>query len=289
MSQRIGGLNSIASRYEAIFCDVWGVIHNGRDVYQSSVEALVTYRASGGKVVLITNSPRPSDGVRSQLSEMGVDRNCYDAIVTSGDVTRTLISQAKGPIFHLGPDRDLPLYTGLDIELANEDECASVVCSGMFDDENERPDEYVERLQYLVDRDIPFICANPDLVVERGDQMIFCAGSLAKLYEELGGKTIVAGKPHAPIYALASKKLGDIAGVINHNMNVVAIGDGLPTDVAGAINNGFDLIYISSGIHHAAYGTPDQPDEVALNEFLDQNGVDPTYWIPRLNWGTTGL
>ena len=284
MSRRISDLSAIASDYRAILCDVWGVLHNGQSVYRQAERALMKYREQGGQVVLLTNSPRPNQGVQQQLNELQVDPAAFDDIVTSGDVTRTLIAQADGPVFHLGPERDIPLFDGLDKQLTDAENCSAVVCTGLFEDEIETPQDYTERLQALADRDIPFICANPDLVVERGDRLIYCAGSLAKLYGELGGRTLVAGKPHAPIYKLAMERLAQLNGEAPDQSDVIAIGDGMPTDVAGALSNGFDLLYISAGIHSVEYGPADDPDEAALNRFLEQQQADPTVWMPRLNW-----
>ena len=284
MSTRIEGLSSIASAYGAVLCDVWGVIHNGVDVYGAAADALAAYRDQGGKVVLITNSPRPSKGVLEQLTEMGVRPDAYDSIVTSGDVTRTLISNTQGPFYLLGPQRDLPLFDGLDVELTDAEKCQAIVCTGLFEDEVETPNDYRDRLAELAKRDVPFICANPDLIVERGDRMIYCAGSLAQLYEELGGQTRVAGKPHEPIYQVALERLAAIDGAGIDKSSVIAVGDGMPTDVAGAQNNGIDLLYISAGIHHTHYGTPDSPDPEKLEAFLADNNATPKYWMPRLWW-----
>lgn len=287
MAQRISGLKDISDQYRAILCDVWGVLHNGQSVYRAAEDALVRYREAGGCVVLLTNSPRPNQGVSAQLDDLRVNRMAYDDIVTSGDVTRTLIAQAQGPIYHLGPRRDLPLFNGLNVELVDEADCRAIVCTGLFEDEVEKPDDYLPSLQALAARDVPFICANPDLVVERGDRMIFCAGSLAKLYGELGGKTLVAGKPHAPIYRLAMEKLATLGGGEIAQADTIAIGDGMPTDVAGALGNGFDLLYISAGIHSQDYGDADNPDEQALQRFLAKHHADPTVWMPRLSWSAT--
>lgn len=283
-SHRANGLVEIAPHYKGILSDVWGVVHNGQSVYQSSVDALAAYREQGGHVVLITNSPRPKEGVRQQLKDMGVRDDCYDDIATSGDVTRVLISKAEGPIFHLGPDRDLPLFDGLDVEMCDGAEAETIVCTGLIDDEKETPQDYTHILSAYVRRGVPFICANPDLVVERGDRLIWCAGALARLYEQLGGVTRVAGKPHKPIYDLAFEKLQAVAGKSTSKSDAIAIGDGMPTDVAGAQSNGYDLLYISAGIHSGEYGNPDAPDEAKLYEFLDNNGAKPKFWMPRLSW-----
>lgn len=284
MTRRISGLSELAPDYRAILCDVWGVLHNGESVHRQAEDALMRFRDNGGSVVLLTNSPRPRTGVLEQLAAMGVHRDAFDDIVTSGDVTRELIKGADGLVFHLGPARDLPLFDGLDKTLVADGKCKYVVCTGLFEDEVETPQDYRSQLEKLAARNIPFICANPDVVVERGDRLIYCAGALARLYEELGGETLVAGKPHAPIYRVAMEKLARICAGELSKGDVLAVGDGMPTDVAGAINNSFALLYVSAGIHSHEYGPTDHPDEAALESFLHRNKVDPLAWIPRLKW-----
>ncbi|MEE9315287.1 MAG: TIGR01459 family HAD-type hydrolase [Rhizobiaceae bacterium] len=284
MSNRIHGLSAIATNYSGILCDVWGVLHNGQMVYEEAAKALAAYRAEGGHVVMLTNSPRPEAGVIEQFNALGVDADAYDAVVTSGDATRELIRDVTGSIFHLGPERDAPLFDGLEVILTNEQDCDAIVCTGLFEDESETPDDYREHLEAMVKRNIPFICANPDVVVHRGSQLIWCAGSLANLYIELGGNTLVAGKPHQPIYDLAMVKMAEVAGHDVAKKDIIAIGDAMPTDVAGAQNNSFDLLYISAGIHYNEYGSADDPDEELLEAFLESHGATPTVWMPRLTW-----
>lgn len=283
-SGRIRSLSEVTATYGNIICDVWGVLHNGVRVFEHAAQALIRFRQQGGHVVMITNSPRPADGVIKQFAELGVPDAVFDAVVTSGDATRHLIARTEGPFYHLGPDRDLPLFETLDIALVDEADCAAIVCTGLEEDEKETPETYRDRLEVLVKRGVPMICANPDIVVERGDRLIYCAGALAKLYEELGGTTLVAGKPNKPIYDLAMEKLETIAGAAQDMENVLAIGDGMPTDVKGAQDNGFPLLYISAGIHSADYGPADAPDEDKLTAFLKDHNADPTVWMPRLVW-----
>ncbi len=282
---RISGLGALAGRYKGLLCDVWGVLHNGVAVYDEAMNALTQFRKQGGNVVMITNSPRPRDGVLAQLYGLGVDEETFDDIVTSGDVTRVLIAQAEQPVFHLGPERDLPLFDGLDVELSDLSQAKAIVCTGLFDDESETPEDYREQLSTAVARSVPFICANPDLVVERGDRLIWCAGALARLYEELGGKTQLAGKPHKPIYDLAEKQLVTAAGGTLSRSQIICIGDGMPTDVAGAQLNGFDLLYIAAGIHAGDYSDKNGLDEAALQAFLKSQGATPAAWMPHLAWG----
>ncbi|EFL88554.1 HAD-superfamily subfamily IIA hydrolase [Ahrensia sp. R2A130] len=282
------GLSAIAKTHDALLCDVWGVLHNGVNVYVDAADALQRFRAQGGKVVMITNSPRPSPGVIAQFAELGVPDGVCDAVVTSGDVTRTLIEQAEGSVWLLGPERDEPLFDGLAVKRGDEAFCNTIVCTGLFHDEVETPEDYRTRLTVLAARKVPMICANPDLIVERGDRMIHCAGSLAKLYAELGGEVRIAGKPHAPIYALARKTLAELPGDAVDPSRIIAVGDGMPTDVKGAVDNGVDLLYISAGIHSAEYGPADNPDAAALEAFMAAQGVTPTAWMPRLTWQRNG-
>ena len=280
----IAGLAHVAARYDAILCDVWGVVHNGVEAWGDAIDALQRFRRGGGRVALITNAPRPSGPVLSQLQGLGVPTQgpdaAFDAIVTSGDVTRALIAEhSDEPILHIGTPGELTLFDGLDVQLDDEVEARAVVVTGLRRDEEEEPEEYREELTRLVRRGVPMICANPDLVVERGHRLVPCAGSLAKLYREIGGETLVAGKPHAPIYAAALDVLGGPP-----RERTLAIGDGMPTDVRGAQDAGLPLLYVSSGIHSAEYGTQDTPDPARLAAFLQREGAAPAHVMPRLRW-----
>ncbi|RST87008.1 TIGR01459 family HAD-type hydrolase [Aquibium carbonis] len=278
----IASLDDIASDYGALLCDVWGVIHNGVNAFDDASAALVRAREKGLAVVLITNAPRPFPDVRAQLAVLGVPADAYDRIVTSGDVTRDLIAEGSRRVFHIGPDRDLSIYDGLDIELCEEPEASSVVCTGLFDDETETPDDYGEMLQRLRARNLPFICANPDIVVERGDQLIWCAGALARDFSLLGGRTLISGKPHRPIYEAALRAAGEVLGRPVAASEVLAIGDGALTDLKGAVENDIDALYVSGGIHARDYGETLSPDLDRLAAFLDRHGHAPAAVIPRL-------
>ena len=271
-----------ASDYDLVLCDVWGVLHNGVTAFSAASAALAAARQSGCTVMLITNSPRPAKDVIVQLQALGVDDEAWDGIVTSGDVTRNLLAQGPRRIFHLGPDRDLALFDGLDVELCEENEAAAVACTGLFDDETETPADYEEMLRRMRARDLPFICANPDLVVERGDRLIYCAGSLARQYGMMGGRTLIAGKPHRPIYERAFELAADTMGKSVDRSRVLAIGDGMTTDVKGAMDAELDLLYITNGIHAREYGEPGAPDRARLDEFLDDFGAEPVAAMIRL-------
>jgi HAD superfamily hydrolase (TIGR01450 family) len=281
MADRISTLTDVSVGYDVILCDVWGVLHDGISAFPLAAEALAKARAKGATVVLITNSPRPYPGVVSQLRMIGVPDDAYDRIVTSGDVTRHLIAEGPKKVFLLGPERDLPLLDGLGVEVVGEADATCVVCTGFYDDETETPEDYRDMLLRLRDRNVPMICANPDLVVERGHKIIPCAGAMAALYVELGGESRIAGKPHRPIYEAAIAEAREARGDFDLS-RVMAIGDGMPTDVRGAINYGLDLLYISGGIHVREYSVDGRIDDAALDAYLKREGAAPKWWMPRL-------
>lgn len=278
----IEALNEISGPYEALLSDIWGVVHNGEAPFAQSVAALAAAREQGKVVVLITNAPRTRKSIVAQLDGLGVSRDCWDRIVTSGDVTRELIAEGPRRVFHLGPDRDFDIYEGLDVELVEEFEAESVVCTGFFDDETETPADYAEMLRRFRSRNLPFICANPDIVVERGERLIWCAGALARDYGQLGGRTLIAGKPFRPIYDLAMREMSDALGRPAKVPGTLAIGDGMLTDVKGAADYGFDILYISGGIHAREYGSHDGPDIEQLSAYLAKHGRNPVATMHRL-------
>ncbi len=282
MAERISTLSDVTERYDVILCDVWGVLHNGVDAFPAASEVLTKARGAGVKVVLITNSPRRSQDVISQLRMIGVADTAYDRIVTSGDVTRTLIAAGPKKVYFLGPDRDLNLLEGLDVVRVPAEEAEAIVCTGFFDDETETPEDYHDVLVALSARKAPLICANPDLIVERGHRMIPCAGAVAAYYEQLGGATRIAGKPHRPIYEASLAAAAEALGRPVETGRVLAIGDGMPTDVRGALDAGLDLLYIAGGIHAGEYTVNGKPDEAILNSWLKRENAAPNYWMQRL-------
>ncbi|GGF80556.1 haloacid dehalogenase [Azorhizobium oxalatiphilum] len=282
----LSGLSEIVSDYDLILCDVWGVIHNGISAFPATGDALTRARDAGLTVLLVSNAPRPNAFVAKMLDGMGVPRTAYDGIVTSGDVTRAVLAARPGArIFHLGPSRDLGTYDGLDVTVTDLPEADLVVCTGLLNDEVETPEDYRDMLTGMRARDLPFICANPDLVVERGDRLIYCAGALAQLYDELGGSSVYCGKPHAPVYAEALKRLEAMGRPVPAPKRVLAIGDALRTDIIGAAGAGFDGLFISSGIHAvelaSEHGAPPDMDAVAK---LFADGPSPRAVMPRLSW-----
>jgi HAD superfamily hydrolase (TIGR01459 family) len=281
---RIAGLSQISHRYDVVLCDVWGVVHNGRAAWPTATDALYRFRAKGGIVVLITNAPRQHRSVLRQLGLLGVPDGCFDAVVTSGDVTRDLIRKVPRKLFHLGPAKDANLFEGIDCERVGEDEAEAIVCSGLFDDQTETPADYAPLLARFAARGLAMICANPDIVVEQGERLIWCAGALARDYAALGGRTEIAGKPFRPIYEAAIRHAEARRADEVVKKKILAIGDGLPTDIAGASAFGVDALYVAAGIHAAEYGDADNPDEARLAAFLAREHAAPPYWLARLRW-----
>jgi HAD superfamily hydrolase (TIGR01459 family) len=245
----ISDITALAQPFDVWFLDIWGVLHNGIRPYPGAVTAAQAFRAAGGRVVLVSNSPRPRAGVGRQLDQIGVPQDAYDAILTSGDVSRTLIAaQAGATVFHLGPDRDLPVYDGLNVSLGRLEDARCLVCTGLFDDEKETPSDYRTLLQQAHTHGLEMICVNPDIKVERGNRIIYCAGALAQAYEDMGGRVLYAGKPHKPIYEEALRVARDLRGGDLDKSRVLAIGDGAKTDIGGAVNNGLAAVYIASAV-----------------------------------------
>ena len=239
-----------AGRYDVVFSDVWGVVHNGLTPHAAAGKALTAFRRGGGVVVLISNAPRPAWSVIRQLDHIGVVRSAYDGIVTSGDVTQALARAEPDPrCLHIGAERDLPVFQDLPVRRVGLEEAAFVICTGLVDDENETAEDYRGLLESIRARELAMICANPDLVVERGHRLLPCAGAIAALYEEMGGRVIQAGKPFRPIYEATFAKAAEVLGREPDKSRILAIGDAIRTDVAGAAGFGVDCLFLSQGIH----------------------------------------
>jgi HAD superfamily hydrolase (TIGR01459 family) len=281
----VSGLAELADRYDVILSDVWGVIHNGRESFPAACEALARFRAERGPVILISNAPRPFQDVLPQLDRLEVPRDSWSAMVTSGDATRILLGgHAPGPAWRIGPDRDAPLYEGLGLDYADAATAAFVSVTGPYDDETETAEDYRERFVQAVERKLPLICANPDIVVQRGDKLIPCGGALAQLYESMGGEVIMAGKPHAPIYGLSLAEAEIILGHPVDHARVLCIGDGVATDVKGANAQGLDVLFVASGIHGAETIGPDGLDAKAVETLLAKDGARAQWAIADLVW-----
>lgn len=286
----IAGLSAIADGYDALLCDVWGVIHNGKAPHDAACAALARFRAAHGPVVLVSNSPRPASGIPAQLAQIGVPESAWDAIVTSGDATRRLISEGDfgARCFHLGPERDLALFDGIDAARVTDPHAPAdfIVCTGPFDDETETAEDYRGLFAALIARGLPMICANPDLVVERGPKLITCAGALAALYAEMGGEAVYAGKPHAPIYRLARETLAGLGAAPARGWaRVLFVGDGMPTDLPGAKREGLDALFVTGGIHAAEFGSDAAaPEQARIDAVMAKAGLAPRFAIAKLRW-----
>ena len=243
-------MKDLSQKYPIWLSDIWGVVHNGVGPFPTAVQALVNHRHNGGKVILISNAPTISPHVISQLDQLGVDPNAYDAVVTSGDATRELITKfGGGKIFHIGTERDYPLYQGLAVTRVPLDEATSVVCSGLFDELTETADDYLQLLADIKKRDLVMICANPDTVVQKGARLLPCAGAVAEVFTNMGGKVLMAGKPHTAIYELATAKAQNVWGAAISKSQILAIGDGPATDIQGAADFGVACVFVTGGIN----------------------------------------
>ncbi|MDP2214305.1 TIGR01459 family HAD-type hydrolase [Phenylobacterium sp.] len=279
------GLSDLIDHYDVLLSDVWGVIHNGRESFPAACAALARWRAERGPVILISNSPRPSHDVVAQLDALGVPRESWSAFVTSGDATRLLLAErAPGPAWRLGPDRDAPLYEGLGLSFEALDKAAFIACTGPIDDETEGPGDYQDRFEGAAARGLEMVCANPDIVVQRGDKLIYCGGALAQLYETLGGKVVMAGKPHAPIYDLCVAEAARLTGRPVDRARLLCIGDGVATDVKGANAQELDVLFIAAGIHGAETITPEGLDAAAVEALLRQAGAQARWAMADLAW-----
>jgi HAD superfamily hydrolase (TIGR01459 family) len=289
--RQISGLSEISDRYDAILCDIWGVVHNGVAAFAPASKALVSYRRRGGAVVLISNAPRPSPPVRRQVLKLGVSPEAFDAVVTSGDVTIGLMErQASDRVHHIGPERDLSLFdaameaTGAQPRLVSLEDADYALCTGLRHDEKEAPDDYEPELRAMAKRGMTMICANPDIAIHRGDTLIYCAGALARRYEQFGGSVIYAGKPHGPIYDRALALVEQARGAPVERSRVLAIGDGMRTDIIGAARAGLDALFVTGGIHRSLHKetleAPVDPTELRL--LYDENDAWPVAAIPML-------
>jgi HAD superfamily hydrolase (TIGR01459 family) len=275
-------LSDLVDGVEVILSDIWGVVHNGLESFPEACEALHTYRQRGGTVILITNAPRPADSVQRQLRKLGVADQTYDAIVSSGDLTRNFVADHPGKkIFWIGPERDSSIHRGLDAVMAPLEQADYIICTGLFDDETESAEDYRAMMLQAREHKLPLICANPDIVVERGDRLIYCAGAIAELYRELGGEAIFYGKPHRPIYERAMALATERRGRPTSLDRVLAIGDSVRTDLTGALGFGIDCLFLTRGIHSEEFEGIDQLDPASVKELF---GHPPRALMRELRW-----
>lgn len=295
MTEIIANLAQVASRYDAVFCDLWGCLHDGVKPFPAAVAALQAYRAGGGIVVLVTNAPRPKPSVVKQLERMGVARDAWDEVVSSGDAAQyALITGAVGTrVHHIGAEKDLPFFTDFaddlqpilkasqPIERVALSDAQGIVCTGLFDDMTETPDDYRTQLLMAKTLGLPMLCANPDIIVDLGHKRLYCAGALAQAYENMGGKALYFGKPHPPIYDLARRRLTAFTDVTEPR--ILCIGDGINTDIQGGMCEGLDTLFVTGGIAAAEFG-PDfaNPDKDLLEAYLQERQIGATLSIGYL-------
>jgi HAD superfamily hydrolase (TIGR01459 family) len=276
----IQSIAPLAAGTGAWLLDIWGVMHDGVRPFLAACEACQRFRQQGGLVVLVSNSPRLRDAVALQLDRIGVPRASWDVIVSSGDVARSLIGAYAGrAVLHLGPERDLGIFAGIEVERVAAECAEAIVCTGLFDDERETPEDYAATLALCVKRKLPMVCANPDISVERGGRLIYCAGALAREYERLGGNVEYAGKPYLPIYELAFATLETIRQGSAERARLIAIGDGVATDIAGAAAADVRSVFVSSGVH-----VKEGLNAAALERLFPPGGPRPIAAMPRLAW-----
>ena len=291
MTRIIRELAEISDRYDVLFCDLWGCVHDGKRAMPAAVAALQAFRAKGGAVVLLTNAPRPKPSVMRQIERLGVPTDAWDEIVTSGDAAQyALVNGAVGrKVWHVGPPKDLTFFSEMapdlpaaDIELVPLTEAEGIVATDLFDNLHEQPDEYYGRLLMAREANLPMLCANPDLMVDYGDKRVWCAGALAKMYEEMGGTALYFGKPHPPIYDLARRRLAAMGREVSED-RILCLGDGIGTDVAGAAGEGLDGLFVTGGLAAEQFG-PDveNPDGALLDAWLAAHEAAPQWAIGRL-------
>jgi len=272
------GLSQLTGRYDALICDVWGVVHDGVHAYRESCDALTRFRNEVGPVVLLSNAPRVLRDVKMQFERLAVPEECYDAIITSGMAARDDLARraATGQValFHLGPERDRGIYEGLPVALSDLQHASVVLCTGLFNDDVETPDDYQAMLGEMHSRNLLMLCANPDYLVQRGESLVYCAGALAKAYEQIGGDAIYYGKPYRPVYDLALAAVGAAT-------RPLAIGDGLNTDVKGANAAHIDALFIASGVHAKEC---EPLTSAHLGSVFERAGVSVTGCMRTLVW-----
>ncbi|MDB5659188.1 MAG: family HAD-type hydrolase [Cypionkella sp.] len=295
MTEIVASLADISAQYDAVFCDLWGCLHNGVTPFPAAVAALQAFRAKGGRVILLTNAPRPKASIIRQLDKMDVPRDAWDDVVTSGDAAQyAMLTGAVGHKVHfIGAAKDESFFTDFAPDLqavaaANPPisrvavkDAQGLVVTGLVDDLTETPDDYRSALLLAKNLNLPMLCANPDIIVHFGDKLLYCAGALAKLYEDLGGTALYFGKPHPPIYDLARRRLTALGGA--EDARILCIGDGIHTDVQGAIGESLDALFVTGGIACESFGADSHdPNKDLLDAWLQETMLSPNYSIGHL-------
>ena len=275
--KKINNFQDIEDNYDSLICDVWGVIHNGRELFESVNDCLVNFRSKQKPVVLLSNAPRPSKYIERMLNQLGLDRKSFNEIVTSGDLTMSALNESHygSKCYHIGPDRDLNIFDGVNVSRVSFDEADFLFVTGLFDDETEDENSYSSILDEAKKRNLKLVCANPDIAVQRGEKLIPCAGAISKKYEEMGGKAINIGKPFSPIF---DKAVNLIKGINeNQNPRIIVIGDGLETDIKGANILKMDSLLVLGGLFASE-------SERNIIEVLKKKNIFPSYYTEELKW-----
>ncbi len=281
----LSGLREIAEDYDALICDIWGVLHDGRQPFLDAAEALRAFRARG-PVVLLSNAPRPIEDIHAQFRHIGVPLDMFDGVVTSGVATREALAARSAvrrlSMLHIGPERDRGVFEGLNLDVVEADAADIVLCTGLWDDDTETPEDYSPLLEKLKARDLELLCANPDLVVQRGGELVYCAGAIAQAYEAMGGRAIYYGKPYLPVYEATMARLKSLTG--KDVLRVLAIGDGIGTDIKGANAAGIEALFIAQGIHGAELAHADGLQAEKLEQLLASAGAQARAGMASLVW-----
>ena len=283
MTRIVARLADLGPRYRAIYCDLWGCVHDGMTPFPAAIEALRAFRAAGGTVVLVTNSPRPKAGVVAQLDTLGLPRDCYDEVATSGDCAQAaMIAGAVGRrVCHIGEEpKDDVFFAGSDIARVPMAEAEGIVVTGPRR-ESDVPEDYRAEFAPAVARGLTLLCANPDIIVDLGARRIFCAGALAQLYVAMGGTSLYFGKPHPPVYDLARQRLEALAGRLRDD-EILCVGDGIHTDIHGGMMEGLDTLFVTEGLAAGQFGDPVALDPNLLHPWLEAEARAPTYAIGHL-------
>ncbi len=295
MTEILRSLADVSARYDAVFCDLWGCLHNGKTAFPAAVAALQAFRAQGGTVILLTNSPRPNSSVINQLDGLAVPRNAWDGVVSSGDAAQFgMLAGAVGRrVHHIGAPKDEVFFTDFSDDLAayakTQDpiirvpltEAEGIICTGLIDDQTETPADYRAPLLLCKTKGLPMLCANPDIIVDLGDKRLYCAGALAEAYEAMGGEALYFGKPHPPIYDLARRRLATLSQ--RDDPQILCIGDGINTDIQGGMAEGIDTLFVTGGIAADQFGPdPANPDAVLLGNWLAHKQLSATFAIGHL-------
>lgn len=289
MTRIISRFSEISDGYDLAYVDLWGCMHNGVRAFPDAVAAMQAFRASGGRVVLVTNSPRPRADVERQVAHFGIPDDAWDVVATSGDAARLALFRGVvgSKVYFMGEERDLTFLAPLkivenpvEIQRVPLAEAEGIVCCGPFDS---HADPNVNRPDFLYakQKGLKLLCANPDVVVDRGETREWCAGALAALYTEMGGESLYFGKPHPPIYDLARKRY-DALPDAKPDPRIIAIGDGIRTDILGALGEGIDSLMITGGLAARETGTHTQPDAEMLNAYIQKEKIEPTHAIGYL-------